>query len=86
MSASEPIVIVVGSLVDELHLNEAAMREALKATAKALSVQPNRISKLKWISTTSSRVKLAKDVRPGRNASCSCGSGKKFKQCCGRSI
>ncbi|WP_428303892.1 SEC-C metal-binding domain-containing protein [Lacipirellula sp.] len=29
------------------------------------------------------KLKLAKDVRPGRNAPCPCGSGRKFKVCCG---
>jgi uncharacterized protein YchJ len=24
-----------------------------------------------------------KDLRPGRNAPCTCGSGKKYKHCCG---
>jgi hypothetical protein len=29
------------------------------------------------------RVPAAADERPGRNAPCSCGSGKKYKRCCG---
>ena len=35
-------------------------------------------------STTRQKTTIIKDKEPGRNEPCPCGSGKKYKKCCGR--
>jgi uncharacterized protein len=38
-----------------------------------------------WRAKTNAPVTVRKDATPGRNDPCPCGSGKKYKQCCGKS-
>ncbi len=39
---------------------------------------------MKWIKNRENQV--VKPVEPGRNDPCPCGSGRKYKNCCGRAL
>lgn len=51
-----------------------------KETKKGRKTTTRRTSKKKAAATT-----ILPDVKVGRNDPCPCGSGKKYKKCCGRS-
>lgn len=55
-------------------LPRAAPTTAFAAQAKALAL----------LITRRPEVTVARATKPGRNDACSCGSGKKYKRCCGR--
>jgi hypothetical protein len=59
--------------------NQAALIKQIEEGKVRLS---NR--SMKNIAATSSPMPVRVEKHPGRNEPCSCGSGKKFKKCCGR--
>ncbi|CAM6103658.1 unnamed protein product [Calypogeia fissa] len=58
----------------------------LKAEGKPLPKSLDEVEKMmgsRWKAAAS--VNLSKDSQPSRNVPCPCGSGKKYKRCCGKS-
>lgn len=58
------------------------MLEAMPAVAREMAVMSHDARKI-WQATINKPAPVRVD-KPGRNDPCSCGSGKKFKKCCGK--
>jgi preprotein translocase subunit SecA len=59
-------------IADLMDVSDAVRREAMQT----LTDQAGR--------KTDDGVRIARSVKVGRNDACPCGSGKKWKKCCGR--
>ncbi|KAH7439056.1 hypothetical protein KP509_04G043000 [Ceratopteris richardii] len=64
---------------DELPKTVDGMKKMLEDMSSELDLPQSKISE-------SGQVEPRQTSELGRNAPCSCGSGKKFKRCCGKSI
>lgn len=68
------------ALVEALALRSVAEEFALLAHASGLGVR------MSWFDSSPSDDKPSRENPRGRNSPCSCGSGKRFKRCCGKRV
>ena len=82
-------------MAESCHAEVTTGEQSFKATADAMHrVVPSAIAQYahmgRWIATVlaerESDAPATRDVRVGRNDPCPCGSGKKYKKCCGVTV
>jgi uncharacterized protein YecA (UPF0149 family) len=86
--ASEPVHEFIGPIV-ALVLSDYEEREEIRMTpefrANCISLLPMTLLGLYASVRLEARRRPARSTKVGRNEPCPCGSGKKYKRCCGSS-
>ena len=80
-SQKRPLELLVSSEARKHELTELCTAESWAANITVDSNAEENIAELTLLQNKPNTQRVAK--QPGRNDPCSCGSGKKFKKCCG---
>lgn len=80
LSADDKIEALIG--MDIIQQGDFAITNYYGNTTMSFRVPS--IQKIDFVSGIRKGIPVINDKLPGRNAPCSCGSGKKFKHCCGK--
>ncbi len=80
-SAAYPLSIVVNSTERKLEIEKVLKENQLFASIELATEQDENISELE-VALNIPKTQVFDKV-PARNEPCSCGSGKKYKKCCG---
>ncbi len=64
---------------------EEERQQEMEAMIRRMEEEAHQNTKLEHVSVLDANVEEEKEKKPARNELCSCGSGKKYKQCCGKS-
>jgi len=80
-TAEHPLTLTVGNEARMAEVDALASEHGLTTNITIDADAPENLSELECILNKPESVTVAKT--PNRNEPCSCGSGKKFKKCCG---
>ncbi|TVP74809.1 MAG: hypothetical protein EA352_09945 [Gemmatimonadales bacterium] len=72
-----------GSRLDPVGVSAAARAGAAGAGGAAGATDPSRLQTNRGDGDAETRQPITTEDEPGRNDPCPCGSGKKYKKCCG---
>lgn len=78
-----PLTLIVNTEERKIEIESLLQEHDLAATITINKAVEENINELSAIIETPSTTTFEKT--PGRNDPCSCGSGKKYKKCCGKS-